>query len=152
LQSLDGARAAARRIGQHLHLAGLLDAPDDVFDLTASEIAAGRWGAVRDQARERGALRAEYETLELPVTWRGMPPRVIAKPVGAVVGEEPTSLAGIGASPGVIEGRVVVVSDPGDIDLEDGDILVAHTTDPGWAAVMFLSSALVVDIGGLLSH
>ena len=36
--------------------------------------------------------------------------------------------------------------------MEPGDILVAHTTDPGLGAVMFLASALVVDIGGLLSH
>jgi len=29
---------------------------------------------------------------------------------------------------------------------------VAPFTDPGWASIMFVSSALVVDIGGALSH
>jgi pyruvate,water dikinase len=37
-------------------------------------------------------------------------------------------------------------------DFVPGDILVAHTTDPSWASIMFLAKALVVDIGGLLSH
>ena len=36
--------------------------------------------------------------------------------------------------------------------MEPGEILVAHTTDPSWASVLFLSAALVTDIGGLLSH
>jgi len=36
--------------------------------------------------------------------------------------------------------------------MEPGDILVAHTTDSSWASVMFLAGALVVDIGGQISH
>ena len=31
-------------------------------------------------------------------------------------------------------------------------IIVCETTDPSWASVLFLASAFVVDIGGLLSH
>jgi len=41
-----------------------------------------------------------------------------------------------------------VVSD----DFEVGDVLVCHTTDPGWASIMFLAGALVVDVGGPMSH
>ena len=52
----------------------------------------------------------------------------------------------------MVEARVVVVTDPSTTDFEPGDILVAHTTDPSWASIMFLASTLVVDIGGLLSH
>ena len=47
---------------------------------------------------------------------------------------------------------MVVVTDPASAEVEPGDILVAHTTDPSWASIMFLCQALVVDIGGLLSH
>jgi phosphoenolpyruvate synthase/pyruvate phosphate dikinase len=32
------------------------------------------------------------------------------------------------------------------------EILVAPTTDPSWSSIMFVSSALVVDIGSALSH
>ncbi|MEA2168662.1 MAG: rifampicin phosphotransferase, partial [Solirubrobacteraceae bacterium] len=37
-------------------------------------------------------------------------------------------------------------------DVEDGEILVAPVTDPSWASIMFCASALVVDLGGMLSH
>jgi pyruvate,water dikinase len=63
-----------------------------------------------------------------------------------------TSLRGIGASPGVVEGPVRVVHDPEDADVHDGEILVSATTDPSWAALMFISAGLIVDIGGTLSH
>jgi phosphoenolpyruvate synthase/pyruvate phosphate dikinase len=36
--------------------------------------------------------------------------------------------------------------------MDPGDILIAHTTDPSWASLMFMAGALVVDIGGQLSH
>jgi pyruvate,water dikinase len=36
--------------------------------------------------------------------------------------------------------------------MEVGEILVAHVTDPRWASVMYCASALLVDIGGQLSH
>jgi pyruvate, water dikinase len=45
-----------------------------------------------------------------------------------------------------------VVHDPTEVDVEPGEIIVAPTTDPSWAAVLFLATALVVDIGGPLSH
>jgi pyruvate,water dikinase len=52
----------------------------------------------------------------------------------------------------VVEGRIRVILDPADTEMDSGDVLVARTTDPSWASVMFLASALVVDIGGPLSH
>ena len=61
-------------------------------------------------------------------------------------------LTGQGASSGIVEATVVVVDDPAEVDIEPGQVLVARTTDPSWTGVMFLSGALVVDIGGLLSH
>jgi pyruvate,water dikinase len=36
--------------------------------------------------------------------------------------------------------------------MEIGDVLVARTTDPSWASVMYAAGALVVEIGGQLSH
>ena len=58
-----------------------------------------------------------------------------------------------GPSAGVAEQVVYVMQDPTEADnLEGGEVLVAHTTDPSWAPAMYLASALVVDIGGLMSH
>jgi phosphohistidine swiveling domain-containing protein len=63
-----------------------------------------------------------------------------------------TRVTGLGVSGGIVEGRVRVLTDPADCDIADGDILVAHITDPSWVTLMFLSAALVVDVGGPLSH
>jgi pyruvate,water dikinase len=49
-------------------------------------------------------------------------------------------------------GLARVVTDPADAHIEEGEILVAHDTDPGWASMMFLSCGLVADIGGIMSH
>jgi phosphohistidine swiveling domain-containing protein len=62
------------------------------------------------------------------------------------------AIAGIGVSAGIAEGRARVVLDPATADVAPDEILIAPTTDPSWAPVMFISAALVVDIGGALSH
>ena len=56
-------------------------------------------------------------------------------------------------SPGAADGAVRVVLDPARVEAIDaGDVLVCHTTDPAWASLMFLAGALVVDVGGPMSH
>ena len=59
---------------------------------------------------------------------------------------------GIGVSPGVRIGVARILTTPDFDEVEPGEILVATFTDPGWASVIFLSAALVVDIGGALSQ
>jgi phosphohistidine swiveling domain-containing protein len=148
LQSLDVARAAARRIGHLLAAQGFIDDPEDVFFLTREEIRDGQWATARSTVEFRRRCHQEYQRYELPVQWKGAPEaRLIDTPSDAV-----EVIDGIGASPGVVEGPVRVVAEPDDIDIEEGEILVARTTDPSWAAVMFLSAGLVMDIGGALSH
>jgi rifampicin phosphotransferase len=46
--------------------------------------------------------------------------------------------------------RVLESSDT--TDFAPDEVLVAPTTDPSWSSIMFVSAALVVDIGGALSH
>lgn len=61
-------------------------------------------------------------------------------------------MAGLGCSPGVIEGKVKVILSPED-DLElNGEILVTYRTDPGWIPLYPSASGLLVERGGLLSH
>jgi pyruvate,water dikinase len=47
--------------------------------------------------------------------------------------------------------RVVLRSDD-DTRVGPGEILVAPFTDPGWAPYFVSAGALVVDLGGMLSH
>jgi phosphohistidine swiveling domain-containing protein len=156
LQSLDVARAAARRMGTGLAADGVLADGEDVFFLTLAELTGRLPADARAVVAARRARHVHYATLRIPGMFRGDPepepqPRGEAASGGAD-GADLGPLSGTGASPGVVEGRVVVVTDPATADVEPGDILVAHTTDPSWASIMFLCRALVVDIGGLLSH
>jgi phosphohistidine swiveling domain-containing protein len=147
-QSLDVARGSARRIGALLVADGVLEDAEDIFYLTAPEIQGPLPPNLGGLVAERRAIREAYRHVELPVIFHGAPQVTMAED-----GEPDVhSLNGVGVSAGVAEGPVRVVVDPADPEMEPGEILVAHTTDPAWASVMFLASALVVDIGGLLSH
>ncbi len=61
-------------------------------------------------------------------------------------------LKGIGASPGKIRGRVRVIKNPANAKLEQGEILVAEYTDPGWIMLFPSASGILVERGSLLSH
>ncbi|WP_019877199.1 PEP-utilizing enzyme [Sporichthya polymorpha] len=147
LRVLDVARAAARRNGELLAAAGHLDDPDDVFLLTAEEMFVDR--PRQDLVAERRRQRAEHLAVTLPTGWRGRPTPI---PVADLMVATGTMLEGIGVSPGVVEARARVVLDAADLDFEPGEILVAPYTDPSWGPLMFTAAALVVDIGGELSH
>jgi len=147
LQGLDGTRAAARRLGILLAADGLLAEPDDVFQLTWRELMLGPPPDAKDLVELRRARRAEYQGLTMPGQWRGTP-----VPVASPARGELDTVTGIGASPGVVTGRVRVLLSPDFEEVEPDEILVAPTTDPSWSSVMFISAALVVDIGSALSH
>jgi phosphohistidine swiveling domain-containing protein len=73
--------------------------------------------------------------------------------------ERPTAeglefLSGIGASGGVVKGRVRVVHDPAlvTVHLGAGDVLVVPFTDVGWTPILALVGGVVADTGGQLSH
>jgi phosphohistidine swiveling domain-containing protein len=75
---------------------------------------------------------------------RGMlPPQKLAADV--------KRLHGIAAAPGTLTGTARVLFDPFD-EFEAGDVLFARTVDPGWAPVLACAGAVVLDIGGVLSH
>jgi len=161
-QTFDVARAAARRIGVLHAESGRIGAPEDVFYLTRHELFDPPTDA-RARIAERQALRARYATLDQPVEFRGMPKPFSIAEAGAdaaAVGDGGTSgaergagpVTGLGVSPGVVEGVVRVVHEPGESELLPGEILVCHTTDPSWSAYFTLAGAVVIDIGGPLSH
>jgi pyruvate,water dikinase len=152
LQSIDITRMAARRAGEHLVAAGLIDDRDDVFYLPEEELLRSGSGVDRGLVAARRERRALYQRLEFrETTWAGMPDVYLAEEPGAAeTGDEP--ILGTGASAGVVEGLVRVVEDPAFTDVEPGEVLVAPTTDPSWCSIMFVSAALVVDMGGMLSH
>jgi pyruvate,water dikinase len=152
LQSLDVARGSARRAGEHLAARGTLDDPEDVFYLTSSELSAARPADVKELVARRRLRRAEYEQLRIPSNWKGTPVPVNIGLTEIETARDLRPVTGLGVSPGVVEGQVRVVTDPGFAEVEPGDVLVSSTTDPSWSSIMFICSALVVDIGSALSH
>jgi rifampicin phosphotransferase len=73
-----------------------------------------------------------------------------SKPKAAATGEV---LKGDGGSAGIARGRARIVLDPSDArGLNPGDILVAPLTDPAWTPLFLPASAVVVNVGALMSH
>lgn len=73
---------------------------------------------------------------------------VRAAPAGSERG-----VVGVGASPGVYEGRARVLRGPEQMDrVEVGDVLIAPITSPAYNTVLPLLGAIVTDKGGALCH
>jgi pyruvate,water dikinase len=62
-------------------------------------------------------------------------------------------IQGIGASPGIVEGRVKIVTTLKTLpDIEKETILVVPYTDSGWAPLLARAGGLIAEVGGRLSH
>lgn len=146
LQMLDVARAACRRIGEIHTAAGTLDTADDVFFLVRSELATP---AARETITQRRKTYEHYATLRIPFWWTG---NLEHDEVVPAEPSQPARLQGLGAYGGVVEGTAVVADDPADIDPGPRDVLVCHTTDPSWVPHFLSAAAVVIDVGGALSH
>lgn len=150
LRTVDASRAAAKVIGSHAAADGRMQGPGDVFMCTVPEIT----GAVTQPCADELSFRRErwelYQTMQLPSAWTGVPR---ASPIAAQQDEQSVVLTGIGTGGGAVEGIARVVIDAGsDAELEPGEILVCHTTDPSWASMFHYAAAVVIDIGGAMSH
>jgi pyruvate,water dikinase len=149
LRAVDGARAAARSLGAHLHDAGLVKAPDDVFFLTFDELIDPAPGPLADVVARRRDRYEEHRKVRLPDCWVGDPEPV----AGAGDGERSFPLQGFAVSAGVVEGPVRVIARADDLgSLEPGEILVCPFTDPSWSLGFLVAAGLVIDVGGPLSH
>ncbi len=132
------------------HVFMLLD--DEVEDFVADP------GAFTETLADRYASWQELWRLVPPFFIRdghvppisSWPKRGESAAAAAVPGEV---LHGVAGCPGRFTGRARIVSDPGDPrDLGPGDVLVAPLTDPAWTPLFMAVGAVVVDVGGQISH
>jgi pyruvate,water dikinase len=149
VQSIDGGRAACRALGTVLAADGVLAAADDVRYLTVDELLGGLGPEVRERVEERRAAYREYRGYRLPDRWTGAPVAIAAEEPH---GDDGSPITGMPVSSGRVEGVARVVSDPHRDELEVDEILVCETTDPSWASFFLVASAVVIDIGGPISH
>lgn len=147
-------RGLALRASDRLVAAGILGARDDVFYLEGDELTGVLRGVLpaAEVAARAATRRAAYERdagATLPETLYG--DAEADEPV-----HEPArrhALRGLGVSPGRAVGRARVVHSVEDLQaLRAGEVIVAASTDPSWTSLLALGSALVLEMGGLLSH
>ena len=153
-------RMAFRELGRRHAAAGAIAAPEHIFMLLDSELDS----FVADPASFRTTLA------DRSVGWRALaelePPYFIkdgkVPPLSeyrrrgeseATAGSVGDVIHGVPGSPGTFTGRARVVTDPGEPgDLEPGDVLVAPLTDPAWTPLFMAVGAVVVNVGGQISH
>jgi pyruvate,water dikinase len=76
-----------------------------------------------------------------------------AQTTGAQIVGGGRRLTGAGVSSGRARGTARVIRHPSEgARLQPGDILVAPSTDPGWTPLFLRASAVVMEVGGYLSH
>ncbi|MBF9129960.1 phosphoenolpyruvate synthase [Plantactinospora sp. S1510] len=145
-------KQALLREAERLVRADVLAEREDIFYLTFQELHdVARGNRLDDQLvqRRRDAFRS-YQTLT--------PPRVLTSDGEGVTGayrrgDVPAgALVGLPVSAGTVEGRARVILDMTEADLEAGDILVTAYTDPSWSPLFVGITALVTEVGGLMTH
>ncbi|MDQ1496723.1 MAG: rifampicin phosphotransferase [Actinomycetota bacterium] len=150
VQAFDVARAAARAAGAALEKEGLLSDASDVFFLTREELCGRLPDDVAAVVAERRAFHDACRQVAIPEYWTGMP---ALTPMTGHTENDDHRLDGIGVSPGRVTAPVRVIHDPlVDTTLEPGEILVCATTNPAWITLFLVAGALVIDVGGPLSH
>ncbi|MFJ8685749.1 rifamycin-inactivating phosphotransferase [Micromonospora wenchangensis] len=132
--------------------AGVLRDREDIWYLTFPELDdVVRTGRVDEGlVRRRAAEHLSYRAL--------VPPRVLTSEGEIITGtyrrdDVPAgALVGLAVSAGTVEGRARVVRDVARADLAPGDILVTTYTDPSWTPLFVAATALVTEVGGLMTH
>ncbi|WP_269851740.1 PEP-utilizing enzyme [Methanosarcina horonobensis] len=137
-----------------LHQRGILEREEDVFYLYLDELISLLENRFSEDSRHLIDSRKRAYELYKKMT----PPRVMTSEGEVITGvrsdvEAPKgALIGTPVSAGVAEGYVKVVLKPEEAKLNKGDILVAPFTDPGWTPLFYSAQALVVEIGGMMTH
>jgi pyruvate,water dikinase len=142
--------------GHRLVAKGVLDDPARVFFLRVRELLdalAGSAAGLSETAWRRKEELAYWRAVT-PPPFVGAPP-----PEGAPSGLPPAprdgsgELRGSGVSAGVARGPARIVRSLAEADrLRPGDVLVTSVTQPAWTPLFGIASAIVTEVGGMLSH
>lgn len=152
---------------------GLLPKPADVFLLTHHELRAlavePTANSYETLVRERQAEMERFRAVSPPrfvgtTPWLPPPDEPFGRSLEKVFGGPPVptsppvpastgSAQGHPASPGVARGRACVVRTLNEASrLKLGDVLVVEATTPAWTSLFASASAVVTELGGVLSH
>jgi len=151
-------RRAARRLGELLKAADVIDTSDDVFFIPLGALGTAP-ADCREIVRERRAAWQRQRYLPAPLTL-GAPRRLIGDPIARAVaiarGDRPVpdeAILGQPASAGHATGHVRIITGPADFAaFQAGEVLVAGTTAPAWTPLFARAAAIVTDGGTLAAH
>jgi pyruvate,water dikinase len=131
---------------------GVLEEPEDVFDLRFDELQE----VVRTRRADLELIRRRQDEFR---SFQALtPPRVLTSDGEGLSGtyrrgDAPAvGLPGLPVSAGTVEGRARVVRDLADAELGADDILVTTYTDPSWTPLFVAIKGLVTEVGGLMTH
>jgi pyruvate,water dikinase len=137
-------------VGAELAERGLLDAADDAFFLTLPELRRAIAGEdLRGTVVDRRALYRREQGR------RHVPRVLLSDGTDAeteIAAPADGAMRGTPASPGIARGIARVIRSPVGARLEPGEVLVAPSTDPGWTPLFLTAGALVMEMGGMMSH
>ena len=137
-------------VGVELAERGLLDDADDAFFLTLPELRRAIGGEDL-----RGTVVARRDLYRREQGRRHIPRVLLSDGTDAeteVVTATDGAIRGTPASPGIARGTAHVIRSPVGARLEPGEVLVAPSTDPGWTPLFLTAGALVMEMGGMMSH
>lgn len=152
-------RRIVLEIGGRLVAAGKLDSPQDALHFSLSDLTCwlrGYWEG--EGARELTRDRVSRRELWLAET---APDVITEAPNGKLAvsahpsppASESGSWNGIGVSPGVATATARIIRNPAEAaSLQQGEVLIAPSTDPGWTPLFLRTSGIVMETGGFLSH
>jgi len=154
-------RKIMKKMGVHLKNNNLINNEKDVFYLTVDEIFGLVNGSIIDVDLKK-LIELRKEEYKKYQTEAILPDRFLTR---GFLGEnfyyedlagnsqlDENTLQGTGCSKGIVKGKVKIVLNPMDTQVEDGDIVVTKSTDPSWVIVFPLLKGLIVEKGSLLSH
>ena len=160
IRAVHEGRMAFRELGARHAAAGDIADAAHIFMLVDSELddfvrAPGSFGALLAERHEQWLALAD---LEPPYFIKNgdVPPLSQFKRKGQndVVRAGPGDMIqGVPGCAGTYVGTARVITDPSEPgDLEPGDVLVAPLTDPAWTPLFMAAGAVVVNVGGQISH
>jgi pyruvate,water dikinase len=147
-------------VGKRLHERGLIDAPRDVFFLGYPEACELLDGHTRNLPLLKAKIAARRRNCERRINGESPMPKYIRRnravdmdTTGAGIVSSDGVHPGIPTSPGIVTGRARIIRKLTEIGrVQDGEILVTNSTDPGWTPVFLVIKGVVVETGGALSH
>ena len=137
---------------------GFTSEPSDIFFLAREELEVILGGAGDDIPVEElvARRRREHErnlTVVLPEFSTGRPRPLSPGELELELEGDFEVLRGLSVSPGKVTGKARVITDPRrNAEIRPGEILVAPVTDAAWTPLFVTAGAIVVDVGGPLSH